>query len=136
MIKRYSELIRIPTFEERIRYLEIKGRVGDLTFGGHRELNQKLYMSPKWRSLRDRIIVRDNGMDLAHPDYEIVGKVIIHHINQITIEDILEWNPIVFDEENLVCSSFQTHNRIHYGFENNMPKRNGERSPNDTCPWR
>lgn len=136
MIRRYSELIRIKSFEDRIKYLELNGSVGNLTFGGHRDLNQRLYTSPDWRSLRRRIILRDNGMDLAHPDYEICRSIYIHHINPITIEDILEWNPIVFDEENLVCCSFQTHNRIHYGIETNFPKQNGERSPNDTCPWR
>lgn len=134
-IKTYSELIQIPNFEDRIRYLELSGKVGDLTFGGHRQLNQTLYSSIKWRRLRNTIILRDNGMDLSHPDYEIFGFIYIHHLNPITIEDVLEQRSIIYDPENLVSASFETHSRIHYGMKNHKVPKTIERKPGDTCPW-
>lgn len=108
--------------------------VGEFTFGGHRELNQILYRSPEWRKIRRQVILRDDGKDLSHPDYPIRGNIYIHHLNPITIEDILERRRNVFDEENLVCASFQTHNGIHYGTL--IPKEPIIRRKNDTCPWR
>lgn len=135
-IKTYSELIRIPTFEDRIRYLELKGKVGSETFGGHREINQLLYHSREWRSLRNYIILRDNGCDLAHLDYEIFGSIYIHHLNPIAVDDVLHMRSNVYDPENLVSVSFETHSRIHYGFDNPIPNKIVERRMGDTCPWK
>lgn len=133
----YSELIQLPTFEERFRYLQLKGTVGSETFGHSRYLNQALYRLPDWKSLRNKIIIRDNGCDLASPDHEIRGEAaFVHHINPITIEDILDRNPKVFDPENLVTTIFLTHQAIHYSDESLLPKPLVERTPNDTCPWK
>lgn len=136
IIRSYSELIRISSFENRIQYLELKGRIGSETFGGHRTINQRFYTSPRWRSLRNEIILRDNGMDLAHEDYEITGPVYIHHLNPITIDDLLEMRSVVFDPENLVSVSYQTHARIHYGIQMSQGYTITERIQGDTCLWR
>ena len=135
-IKSYSELITLPTFEERFEYLRLNGTVGSETFGHDRYLNQTLYRSPEWKRFRHKIIIRDNGCDLACEGYEIYEKVLIHHINPITIKDILERNSMVFDPENAVCTVLNTHNAIHYGDENLLITAPIERSRNDTCPWR
>lgn len=137
-IKRsYSELIEIPTFDERFKYLRLKGSVGDFTFNGHRYLNQKLYRSEEWKSVRRRVIIRDNGCDLACDDHPIFGSVLIHHINPITIDDIVDRRSCVFDLENLVCVSFDTHNSLHYGKEEILvPTGWSSRTKNDTCLWR
>ena len=134
--KSYSELITLPTFEERFEYLRLNGTVGSETFGHDRYLNQTLYRSPEWKRFRHKIIIRDNGCDLACEGYEIYEKVLIHHINPITIKDILERNPMVFDPENVVCTILNTHNAIHYGDESLIIKAPITRSKNDTCPWR
>lgn len=136
IIKTYSELITIPTFEERYKYLQLKGSVGIDTFGYDRYLNQILYNSMEWRRLRNEIIIRDNGCDLACEDHEINGRALIHHINPITVEDVLERKPIVFDPENLITTMHNTHNAIHYGDESLLITAPVERSRNDTCPWR
>ena len=135
-MKTYQEMMTYPTFEERFEFLRLNGRVGSDTFGFDRYLNQVLYRSPEWRRVRDRVILRDNGCDLGHPDYPIGGRVIIHHMNPLTVEDIEERNPIIFDENMLVCVSHNTHNAIHYGDSNLLPKPPIERRPNDTCPWK
>lgn len=135
-MKMYKELIDIPNFLDRFQYLKVSGRVGDRTFGGSRYLNQQLYRSPEWKRVRRDVILRDNGCDLAHPDHPIDGQVYIHHIEPITVEDIAERRSKVFDADNLVCVSFQTHNAIHYGDESLLPKEYVERRKNDTCPWR
>lgn len=135
-IRTYSELITIPTFEERFEYLKLNGSVGLETFGRDRYLNQILYNSPEWRRFRPEIIVRDNGCDLACEGYEIFGKILIHHINPITAQDILNRNPKVFDPENVITTVHNTHNAIHYGDENLLITAPIERSRNDTCPWR
>lgn len=135
-IKRYSELITIPTYEERFQYLQLKGAVGKDTFGYDRYLNQILYNSPEWKRLRNQIIIRDNGCDLGCEGYEIYGRVLIHHMNPITVEDVVSRNPIVFDPENLICVSHNTHNAIHYGDESLLILAPVERTKNDTCPWR
>ena len=135
-IRTYSELITIPTFEERFKYLKLNGSVGLETFGHDRYLNQILYNSPEWRRFRPEIIVRDNGCDLACEGYEIFGKILIHHINPITAKDILNRNPKVFDPENVITTVHNTHNAIHYGDENLLITAPIERSRNDTCPWR
>lgn len=135
-IKSYSELITLPTFEERFEYLRLNGTVGSETFGHDRYLNQTLYRSPEWKRFRHKIIIRDNGCDLACEGYEIYEKVLIHHINPITIKDILERNPMVFDPENAVCTILNTHNAIHYGDDSLIIKAPIQRRKNDTCPWR
>lgn len=135
-IKTYSELITFPTFRERFEYLKLNGQVGLDTFGHDRYLNQILYTSPEWRRCRNGIIIRDNGCDLGCEGYEIHGKILIHHINPITVEDILNRNPMVFDPENLISSAHITHNAIHYGDVSLLITEPIERSRNDTCPWR
>ena len=136
MILTYSELISIPSFEERFKYCQLKGQVGIDTFGFDRYLNQNLYRSPQWRSLRNQIIIRDNGCDLAHPDYPVNKRILIHHLNPITEQDVLNESSVLFDPENLICVSHTTHNAIHYGSEDLLPKGEITRLPNDTCPWR
>ncbi|MCQ2075720.1 MAG: hypothetical protein MJZ20_01600 [Bacteroidaceae bacterium] len=132
----YKELLQLETFEERYEYLKLNGVVAEDTFGSKRYLNQMLYTSPEWRSIRDTIIVRDSGCDLGIIDRPIHDKIYIHHINPITIDDILDGNPIVFDPNNLICVSHITHEAIHYGDSNLLPKDYVERTPNDTCLWR
>ncbi len=136
MLRTYSNLIKIDKFEDRVKYLRLNEVVGKDTFGGHRFLNQALYHSDRWRSIRRKVILRDNGCDLAHRNYMINGPVYVHHLNPITIDDILEENPFVFDLENLVCSSFKTHNSIHYGSKEITSGAPIIRRKNDTCPWR
>lgn len=133
----YTELSKLKSFNERFDYLMLKGKVGIETFGFDRYLNQILYTSQKWKSLRNQIIVRDNGMDLGIDGYPIYGRVIIHHINPITLDDVLENSPDVFNPEYLICTSHKTHNAIHYGDENYYRDiQLVERQPNDTIPWR
>ena len=136
IIKSYSKMLTFPTLEERFRYLELKGSVGKDTFGYDRYLNQILYHSVEWKSFRNDIIIRDNGCDLACEGYEIHKRILVHHINPITVEDVLNRDPKVFDPENVVCVSHMTHNAIHYGDENLLITAPVERSQNDTCPWR
>lgn len=136
MVKTYSELITFKNFEDRFNYLSLTGIVGETTFGSRRWLNQMLYKTEMWKSTRRKAIFRDNGCDLAHEDYAIHGSVYIHHINPITVEDILERRDCVFDLENLVCTSFRTHQAIHYGTEESLPKGPAVRTKNDTCLWR
>ena len=135
-IKTYSEVIALPTFEDRFNYLQLKGRVGQETFGYDRYLNQILYNSYEWRKFRREIIVRDNGCDLACEGHEINGKALIHHINPIRVEDIINRNPMVFDPENVITTIHNTHNAIHYGDENLLIISPIERRQNDTCPWK
>lgn len=135
-IKTYSELITIPTFEERFEYLQLKGSIGKDTFGYDRHLNQVLYRSPEWKRLRNQIIIRDCGCDLACDGYDIYGKVLIHHLNPITVEDVLARSRKVFDPDNLVCVSHNTHNAIHYGDVDLLVTGPIIRTKNDTCPWR
>ncbi len=136
MIKTYSELIEIPTFEKRYHYLKLSGTVGEDTFGFKRWINQEFYHSSEWLKFRDRIILRDAGCDLAAEGFEIYGSIIIHHINPITYEDILNQNPCIFDPNNAVCTRLSTHNAIHYGNEMFLTVTPVERSRNDTCPWK
>ena len=135
-IRTYSELITIPTFEERFEYLQLKGSVGKDTFGYDRYLNQVLYRSPEWKRLRNQIIIRDCGCDLACEGYDIHRKVLIHHLNPITVEDVLTRSRKVFDPDNLVCVSHNTHNAIHYGDVDLLVTGPIIRTKNDTCPWR
>lgn len=124
------------SFQERFSYLSLCGSVGEETFGSHRYLNQKFYRSLEWKRTRNEVILRDNGFDLAHEDHPLFETIYIHHINPITIDDILKERPCVFDLENLVCTSFKTHNAIHYGLEDILLTGFVERKKNDTCPWR
>lgn len=135
-IKTYSELIVLPTFEDRFEYLQLKGIVGQETFGFDRYLNQILYSSKEWKHLRNEIIVRDNGCDLALEGFEIHGRILIHHINPITIDDVIKRRGIVFDPENLICVTHNTHNAIHYGDKSLLITGPIERRANDTCPWK
>lgn len=136
--KTYSELITFPTFEERFEYLRLNGRIGETTFGSKRYLNQILYKTREWLSLRDRIIIRDNGCDLGIPGRDIIrpARILVHHIEPITIEDVLNRNPKVFDPDNLITIAHITHEAVHYGDENLLIKDPVSRRQNDTCPWR
>lgn len=136
-IRTYSELITIPTFEERYRYLRLGGRVGEETFGFDRILNQYLYQrSHRWKAVRNEVIIRDNGCDLGIEDREIHSKIIVHHMNPITLDDIYNERDCVFDPEFLICVSHNTHNAIHYGDESLLLLEPIVRTRNDTCPWR
>ena len=135
-IKTYSEAMSIPTYLERFRYLQIGGKIGDETFGYDRYLNQTLYRTAEWKRFRREIIVRDNGCDLACEGYEIVGNVLVHHINPITVKDIVRRDPKIFDPDNVICVSLNTHNAIHYGDESLLMLGPIERTKNDTCPWK
>ena len=135
-IKTYSELITIPTFEERYEYLRLGGRVGEETFGFDRYLNQVFYKSREWREVRDHVIFRDNGCDLGIEDREIHSRILIHHMNPITAEDILKRSKYLIDPEYLICTMKNTHDAIHYGDESLLITAPVERTPNDTCPWK
>lgn len=138
MSKSYSELIKIDSYLDRYKYLKIGGKVGDETFGNSRYINQRLYHSSEWRQFRSKVILRDLSCDMAVEGYEIYDprNLIIHHINPITLEDVLNRDPKIFDMDNVVCVSLGTHNAIHYGDESQLPIILTERSPNDTCPWK
>ena len=135
-IKTYSELITIPTFKERYEYLRLKGLVGEETFGYDRYLNQSFYKSREWMDIRDYVIIRDNGCDLGMPGHEIHGRILIHHINPITKEDILRRSKFLLDPEYLISTIKTTHDAIHYGDENLLMDEPIVRTKNDTCPWR
>lgn len=135
-IRSYSELVKIKNFKDRILYLRTNSPVGETTFAGHRYLNQKFYKSTDWHRIRRKIILRDNGFDLGHSDYPISGDIYVHHINPVTIEDILEMRQCVYDPENLISASFRTHNQIHYGIDTLEFAESVVRTVNDTCPWR
>ena len=135
-IRTYSELIILPTFEERFRYLQLGGKVGEDTFGSDRYLNQIFYTSPEWRRVRRDIIVRDNGCDLGIQDREIHELITIHHLNPISIDDILNRSEFLLNPDYLICTCDLTHKAIHYGDESLLITAPIERRPNDTCPWR
>lgn len=136
MIRTYSELIQLGSFEDRLNYLKLNGDVGDETFGFDRYLNQKFYKSAEWKQIRDKVILRDMGCDLACRDFPIGGTIIVHHMNPMSIEDLRSNPGILLDPEFLVCVSLETHNIIHYGDgNNNNYKIMVERKPNDTKLW-
>lgn len=135
-IKCYSELITIPTFIERFRYLKLDGVVGEDTFGYARYLNQRFYQSTEWRNFRHGIIVRDLGCDLAIPGRDIYDRIILHHIVPLTEEDLLSGSDCLMNPENIICVSHLTHNALHYGDESLLFTELVERSKNDTCPWK
>lgn len=143
----YSELCQYATFEDRFHYLQLHGKVGYDTFGFDRYLNQDFYQSREWRMFRDRIIVRDGGCDLACPDHEITDwvirngkpirpRIIIHHLNPLTKEDVIGHTDALLDPENVICVSDRTHKAIHYGDDSILKPVCTERRPGDTCPWR
>lgn len=135
-IRTYSDLILLPTFEERYRYLRLQGRVGEATFGFDRYLNQVLYRSQRWKSIRDYVIIRDNGCDLGIEGREIHGPILVHHMNPLTVYDIEHETEFLLDPEYLISTILTTHNAIHYGDESQLMLNPIERRKNDTCPWR
>lgn len=135
MIRRYSELVKLKTFEERFEYLKLSGTVGESTFGGHRYLNQDLYASEEWKAVRRDVIVRDNGMDLGVDGFDIAGSIWVHHMNPISIDDVIERRPCVFDMENLISVAEKTHRAIHYGDMSQLTVSLVERKPGDTKLW-
>ena len=135
-IRTYSELIALPTFEERFKYLQLNGQVGESTFGFDRYMNQVFYRSQKWKSIRDFVIIRDCGCDLGIEGYDIHGKIIIHHMNPLSMRDIETESDFLLNPDFLICTTHNTHNAIHYGDENLLVTAPIERTKNDTCPWR
>lgn len=135
-IKTYSELIALPTFEERFRYLKLSGQVGVDTFGFDRWLNQAFYKSKEWLAIRDHVIFRDNGCDLGVKGRDIHSRVLIHHMNPITKEDILNRSDFLLNPEYLITTMKITHGAIHYGDESILFNEPITRTKNDTCPWR
>lgn len=136
-IRTYSELITLPTYIERFNYLKLGGRVGEDTFGFDRYLNQQVYQrDPRWKKARDLVIIRDNGCDLGVEGHEIYGKILVHHMNPVTIDDILKERDWIYDPEFLISTMLSTHNAIHYGDENLLITAPTVRTPNDTCLWK
>ena len=135
IIRRYSELRQLATFKERFDYLKLSGVVGESTFGFDRYLNQYLYRSPEWKKVRNEVIVRDDGCDMGLEDYP-ANRIIVHHMNPLSIEDVENRDKRIFDPEFLICVSLSTHNAIHFGDETLLPKVPVERKPGDMCPWR
>ena len=149
--KSYMQVRALPSFEERYEYLKLSGATGAETFGWDRYLNQALYQSREWRDFRNKIIIRDNGCDLAHPDRPIIcdritthhpgrsiayNRIIIHHLNPLTVDDVENRSPVIFDPDNVICVSHLTHEAIHYGDANLLAKDPVVRRPNDTIPWK
>lgn len=134
-VRTFSELIKLRTFEERFDYLSLRGKVGIETFGFERWANQAFYTSRQWRDVRHEVIARDEGRDLSMFDHEIYDKIIIHHMNPITIEDVEYGNPDILDPEFLITTCHRTHNAIHYGDRSLLPQPFVERRPGDTRPW-
>lgn len=135
MNRSYTGVMEFDTYEGRLKYLKLGGEVGKETFGYDRYLNQVFYKSPEWKSIRHKVIVRDGACDLGIPDREIYGNILVHHINPITIMDILNKDPKLFDMDNLICTTKKTHDSIHYGNRSVEPGLI-ERSQNDTVPWK
>lgn len=135
MIRTYSELSKLKTFDERFEYLKLDGKVAQPTFGFERYLNQLFYTSGPWREARDKVIIRDNGCDLGLDGYEIFGRIYVHHVNPITAEDIRLRRPWILDPEFLICVSWDTHQAITFGDKNLLTKIAIERRPGDTKLW-
>ena len=134
-IRTYTELSQLQTFEERYQYVYLGGTVGRETFGSRRWLNQKFYTSPEWKRIRNKVILRDMGCDLGLDGYEIHGSIYVHHMNPVTVDDIIGRTPFLLDPEYLICVSFATHEAITFS-EKDIQFGPIERKPNDTCPWR
>lgn len=136
MIRSYSELIKLKTFEERYKYLQLGGSVGKDTFGFDRYINQRFYRSQEWKSIRNEVIVRDNGCDLGVEGYDIHGRIYIHHMNPILLKDIEDCTEFLLNPEYLITTTHRTHNAIHYGDESLLILDPVVRTANDTCPWK
>lgn len=136
MFRTYTELSKLNSFLERYEYLRIGGKVGEETFGFDRYLNQIFYKDPEWLEARDNVIIRDGGCDLGMPDREIRGKILVHHMNPVTKEQILRRDPALFDPEYLICTIKSTHDAIHYGDQTLLMLDPIVRTKNDTCPWK
>lgn len=136
MIRIYSELIEIPTYKERFEYLKLDGVVGKATFGSKRYLNQKFYTSYEWKRIRDVVITRDLGRDLAMDGYDIEGRIQIHHMNPMMIQDVIMHSDDILNPEYLITTSYNTHKAIHYSNEDMLVLPPLKRMPNDTCPWK
>ena len=135
MNRSYSELKKLPWFEERYDYLKLNGEVGRSTFGFDRWLNQRFYQSYQWKRARQEVILRDNGCDLGIPGYEINGSLLIHHMNPMSVDDIVHGEEWIFDPEYLVTTTPNTHNAIHFGDDKLLPKVVLDRAPGDTKLW-
>lgn len=135
-IRTYSELSKLPTFKERFEYLKLDGSVGEDTFGFDRWLNQQFYKTIEWKRIRRDVIIRDLGCDLGLDGYDIQGKIYIHHMNPISKADIVDRNEFLLNPEYLICCTFETHQAVHYGNYDMLPKDPVIRTKNDTCPWR
>ena len=136
-IRMYSELSKLKTFDERFNYLKLGGGVGRETFGFDRYLNQYFYKSYEWKHVRNEVIARDLGCDMGLEEFPIMGRVLIHHMNPITVDDLVARRAVVLNPEYLICVSHDTHNAIHYGDDSILKNRElSVRVPNDTCPWR
>lgn len=133
--RNYTELSRIDTFLERYRYLVLPGTLGTATFGFDRHVNQRFYKSTEWRHIRQHVIARDLGCDLGIADHEIFDKILIHHMNPMSANDIVDGNASIIDPEFLICTTHKTHNAIHFGDENQLPKLQVQRSSGDTKLW-
>lgn len=136
IIRTYTELMKLATFEERYKYLKLVSKVGEETFGFERYLNQQFYHSQEWKSLRSQIIIRDNACDLGIPGREMDSRIIIHHMNPITKDDLIHQSDFLLNPEYLICTSKKTHSAIHYGDDKMLFDEIVERSKDDTCPWR
>jgi hypothetical protein len=134
-VRRYSELIRFDTFEDRLEYLLLGGTVGRSTFGFDRYVNQDFYKSHEWKSVRDFVIVRDNGCDLGVSGYDIYEGPLVHHMNPMGVDDIVHGEEWIVDPEFLITTTQQTHNDIHYGYQSERPPAFVKRSPGDTKLW-
>ena len=135
-LRTYQQLLKLPTFRERYEYLRCHQQVGLETFGYQRYLNQQFYRSKEWRQIRNQVIARDNGCDLGIKDRPITGSIYIHHMNPISVEDVIRHSEDVFDMDQLICCSYSTHNAIHYGDDSLLVKDVKVRAPNDTTPWK
>ena len=134
-VRTYSELRRLDTFEERYAYLALQGEVGNSTFGFDRWMNQVFYRSPEWKQVRSAVVFRDNGCDLGVPGYEIYNRLMVHHMNPISAEDLENGEPWILDPEYLITTTHRTHNAIHYGDDSLLPRAPVERRPGDTKLW-
>lgn len=136
MFRCYTDLILLPTLEERYDYLKLNGQIGEELFGYARYLNQEFYHGSEWRDVRERVIIRDRGYDLGVPGWKIVGNIYVHHMNPVTKEQLLDNDPILLDPEYLISCSYKTHEAITWGNYELLPKPLVARRPGDTCPWK
>jgi hypothetical protein len=136
VFRTYSELILLPTLEERFEYLRLDGKVGEELFGYARYLNQVFYHGERWKDAKRDVILRDGGYDLGVKGWKIVGSIYVHHMNPVTLEQLKNDDPCLYDPENLISCSFKTHQAITYGSKALLPQPMIIRRPNDTCPWK